>query len=158
MSKRGKNMNKISKIIVLIITFVLIACMTTSVFADGILDLGDITGNTSGDAAEDTLGDSSEGTDDDAEEVPDLSFTPDEPETTTPEPAPETTTPEPAPEKTETPKPETETPKTGNTSKYEESDIPYAGPAESILMASAFIICAIIGIYTFIKLSAYNNI
>lgn len=147
MSKRGTNMKKISKIIVLIITFVLIVCMTTSVFADGKLDLGDITGNTSGDTSEDTSGESSGDTDDETEEVPDLSFTPENPETTTPEPTPE---------QPETP--ETETQKPGNTSKYEETDIPYAGPAESIAMAIAFIVCAIIGIYTFIKLSAYNNI
>ena len=150
-------MNKISKIIVLIITFVLIVCMTTSVFAEGILDLDDITGNTSGETSEETSGDKSEDTseepsgdtNDKKEEVEDLTFTPDKPQTTTPEPTPQ---------EPETPKTETETQKPGNTSKYEESDIPYAGPAESILMASAFIICAIIGIYTFIKLSAYSNI
>ncbi len=48
---------------------------------------------------------------------------------------------------------------TNTSSSYDESNIPYAGPAEtSILIISAFVVCAIIGIYTFIKLSDYSNI
>lgn len=45
-----------------------------------------------------------------------------------------------------------------NSSSYQESNIPYAGPETSILTIVAFVICGIIGIYTFMKLSDYSNI
>lgn len=45
-----------------------------------------------------------------------------------------------------------------NSSSYQESDIPYAGPETSILIVAAFVVCGIIGIYTFTKLSDYSNI
>ena len=45
-----------------------------------------------------------------------------------------------------------------NSSSYQESDIPYAGPAETALMVTAFIVFGIIGVYTFNKLSYYSNI
>lgn len=72
---------------------------------------------------------------------------------TTPEsPTPENTTPE-------SPKPESPTPENTNpnTSKYKET-IPYAGPAETILLGVAFVVCGIIGVYTFMKMSDYSNI
>lgn len=43
-------------------------------------------------------------------------------------------------------------------SSYAESDIPHAGIETSVLTIAAFIVCAIIGAYTFIKLSDYSNI
>ena len=104
----------LSKIIVLIIILGLMACMTTTVFADdGILDLNP----------------SLNGGNNPESEV---------------EPEPEIQ-PEPEPEK----KP---------ASTYEETDIPYAGPEDTILMVSAFIMFGIIGVYTFIKMSDYSNI
>ncbi len=45
-----------------------------------------------------------------------------------------------------------------NTNSMPNSNIPYAGPEDTILMGAAFVVCAIIGIYTFIKLSEYSNI
>ena len=45
--------NKISKLIMIIIVAMLIACIPMSVFADGQLDLGDITGNTAGNTTDD---------------------------------------------------------------------------------------------------------
>ena len=45
-----------------------------------------------------------------------------------------------------------------NTSTYPESDIPHAGIETSMLAVAAFIVCAIIGLYTFMKLSDYSNI
>ena len=47
-----------------------------------------------------------------------------------------------------------------NSSSYKESDTPLsnAGLESSVLMVSAFIVCAVIGIYTFMKLSNYSNI
>ncbi len=132
------NQNKVSKIIISIIVFALISCISISVFADenSILDLNTITGETT----------------DDDDNVPNLSNqlgggnTPAEntqTENKTPDITPSNTTP-------------TNTDK--NTSKYEESNIPYAGAESSILMFTAFIVFGIIGIYTFIKLSDYNNI
>lgn len=43
-------------------------------------------------------------------------------------------------------------------SSYAESDIPHAGIETSVLTIAAFIVCAIIGAYTFMKLSDYSNI
>ena len=47
-----------------------------------------------------------------------------------------------------------------NSSSYKESDTPLsnAGLESYVLMVSAFIVCAVIGIYTFMKLSDYSNI
>lgn len=45
-----------------------------------------------------------------------------------------------------------------NSSSYAESDIPHAGVETSVLAIAAFIVCAIIGLYTFMKLSDYSNI
>lgn len=47
-----------------------------------------------------------------------------------------------------------------NSSSYQESDTPLsnAGVESSVLMVSAFVVCAVIGIYTFMKLSDYSNI
>ena len=45
-----------------------------------------------------------------------------------------------------------------NTSTYEESNIPHAGVEDTILMGTAFVVFAVIGIYTFMKLSEYSNI
>ena len=107
----------LSKIIVLIIVLGLMACMTTTVFADDVID---ITNSLNGGLNTPTE-------------------TEDEPE----------------------PEPET-TPPANNISTYETSnpkeDIPYAGPEDTILMVSAFIVFGIIGVYTFIKMSDYSNI
>lgn len=43
-------------------------------------------------------------------------------------------------------------------SSYAESDIPHAGIETSVLTIAAFIVCAIIGAYTFMRLSDYSNI
>ena len=43
-------------------------------------------------------------------------------------------------------------------SSYTESDLPNTGVETSVLTIAAFIIFAIIGIYTFMKLSDYSNI
>lgn len=123
----------LAKIILLIITFILVVCIFTNVFAAD--DVPSLMGNT---VVED-------------EKVPDLSFP--QPETENKE-EPETPT---TPEEPGTPtEPEKNT--ISNSSEYEESDIPYAGPETSILIVASFVVCAIIGIYTFMKLSDYSNI
>ena len=117
-------MKKVSKIIVLLITFAVVACMSTSVFAeDEPLDLTESLtgGNNSTQTEGNTDVDTNTNTGADANENTN--------------------------ENTNT-----------NTSTYEESDIPYAGPADTIFMVSAFAVFGIIGIYTFIKLSEYSNI
>ncbi len=45
-----------------------------------------------------------------------------------------------------------------NSSTYEESKIPYAGVESSVLMVTAFVACAIVGIYTFKKANDYKGI
>lgn len=124
------NKNKMSKIIVLIITFTLIACISTSVFADdGTLDLSNsIIG-----------GNNTTNTTNTQNTVTPTNTT--NTQNTTVNKINTTNT----------------TNKTNNTSTYKES-IPYAGPETSILMGSAFVVCAIIGVYTFMKLSDYSNI
>ena len=136
-------MKKITKITILIIVFVFMIAMSTTVFADGQLDLGTITGNTNDEPVEDLSNSINAGTTGNTST----------PESTTPE----NTTPENEVTDT-TPSTTTNTNPNKNTSTYEESDLPYAGPAESILMVSAFLVCAIIGVYTFIKLSDYSNV
>lgn len=125
--------NKITRKIVLIITFLLIVCMFTTVFAiDDIPSLDDdfnflntsTGGNSIGNNIENNIGNSSTGnstgnnignnTGNNIEN--------------------------------------------NNSSSYQNSEIPYAGVETSILMFSAFIVCGIIGIYTFMKLSDYSNI
>lgn len=120
----------ILKTILLIAIFTIITCMCTTVFADDeTLDLTDsLTGGSSS-----TQEDENTPTEQEPEQ-PAVDATPDA-ETNTEEDA-----------------------NTDNSSTYEESEIPYAGPTESILMAIAFVAFAITGIYTFIKLSDYSNI
>lgn len=138
------NNKTISKIIALtIIIFSLVACMSTTAFADNQIDLEALTGNTPGN----NTNTENEPTDDD---VPSLDGTINNPGTT-PDETPSTTPPAETPDTT----PDT-TP--GNTSTYEETDIPYAGPAETMLMTTAFIVFGIIGVYTFVKMSDYSNI
>ena len=130
------NKNKLLKIIVLIITFVLISCISTSVFA--VTDLDKILGGDSGTVNDD-------------EEPSDLTFQ--EPETTDPE------TTDPDPEQTPTTSEPEQQPANNNISTYEPNeDLPYAGPADTALMISAFIIFGVIGVYTFMKMSDYSNI
>lgn len=118
------NKNKISKIIVLIITFALIACLSTTVFAEDPVDLSNsLSGGNNTTGNNTTVDNTTEN------QVPDIT-----PNTTTP------------------------TNTNTNSSTYEESEIPHAGVESSILMVVAFVICGIIGIYTFIKLSDYSNI
>lgn len=134
------NKNKISKIMVLIITMTLIACLATTVFADdSLLDLNSITGNTTTD-----------------ENIPDITPPKSENSITGNTTTENTTTENKVPDIT--PNSTTNTNTNTNTSKYEESNIPYAGVESSILMVTAFIVCGIIGVYTFIKLSDYSNI
>ena len=48
---------------------------------------------------------------------------------------------------------------TGNdASSYQESKLPQAGLEDTMLLCVAYIVCGIIGVYTFIKLSEYSNI
>ena len=135
--------NKISKIITLKIIFSLVACISTTVFADNQIDLEALTGNQTGNTTENNSTD---------EDVPSLDDTITNPGTT-PDETPDTT-----PDTTPEPEAKPENKPTGNTSTYEESDIPYAGPAETMLMTLAFIIFGIIGVYTFVKMSDYSNI
>ena len=138
------NINKVSKIAILIITFMLIVCTSTTVFADEpMLDFSQDNG--AGDDIPSLDGDF-EGTEGEN--------TPVEPEQTPTTPEDTPVEPEPTPENTPT---EPEQP-SGNTSTYEDSNIPYAGPAETMIMVVAFIACGIVGIYTFMKLSEYSNI
>ena len=144
-------MKKLSKVIVLIITLTLIACVSTSVWADNDpIDLSNsltggnsttnnettennttdnnttnnnTTNNTTNNATNNTTG---EGTTNNT--VQDL--TPSTPNTNS----------------------------TNNTSTYEESNIPHAGVEGTLLMGTAFVVFAVIGIYTFMKLSEYSNI
>ena len=125
--------NRISKIIALIITFVLITCISTSVFADGQLDLDSITGG-------DTSGD--ETTEEEYEDLTGEIETEEEEKT-------------PVEEEDESKKEEEEE---KSESKYEESDIPHAGPEDTILMVVLFIALAGVSGFTFIKLSEYSNI
>ncbi len=137
--KRGKNMKKntISKIIMFIITFALIVCLTTNVFADDALDLtNSLTGgnNTTENTTTDNTTSENTTTED---EVPDITPSPTTPSNTTENATTNTNT---------------------NTSTYEESDIPHAGVEDTILMGTAFVVFAVIGVYTFMKLSEYSNI
>ena len=50
------------------------------------------------------------------------------------------------------------TSKNNTTSTYTDNKIPYTGPAETIIMGTLFVVCGAVGIYTFIKLSEYNNV
>ena len=59
---------------------------------------------------------------------------------------------------TEDKKEETTDTKTENKVEDKKEEIPYAGPVENALMVSAFIVCGIVGIYTFVKMSDYSNI
>lgn len=138
------NKNKTLKVMILIIAITLIASLCTTVFADdSILDFNTITGNTTGNTS---------GTDD----VPDISPTKPANNTSTDNTVDNNTTVD-NNIKINTVGNSTPTTNT-NTSKYQESNIPYAGAESSILIAAAFVVCAIIGIYTFIKLSNYSNI
>ena len=134
-------MKNISKIIVSIIIFMLISCISISVFADNdTLDLSNsliggnsTTGNNTTDnntVDNNTIDNNTTGDNTTNNTVQDLT--------------PSTTN--------------TNSNTTNNTSTYEETDIPYAGPEDTILMVTAFVVCAIIGIYTFMKLSDYSNI
>lgn len=144
-------MKKINKIIMLIIIFALIICMTTTVFADNQLDLGTITGN------------ETSNTDDD-DDIPNLSDSLTGGNTNTPsndEKKDETidnngensTTDDTIQDLTPS------IPNKDNTSStYQESNIPHAGVESSTLMVMLFIACVITGIYTYVKLSDYSNI
>ncbi len=123
------NKNKISKIIVLIITFALIACLSTTVFAEDPVDLSNSLSGGNNTTGNGTTGNNTTVDNTTENQVPDIT-----PNTTTP------------------------TNTNTNSSTYEESEIPHAGVESSILMVVAFVICGIIGIYTFIKLSDYSNI
>lgn len=114
----------IVKIILLIITFALVACAFTNVYAADEVP---------------SLSDKLPGED---EDIPDLTF---------PQQTPET------PVEPETPT-TTDKPSTPGSSSYEQSEIPYAGAETSILIVAAFVVCGIVGIYTFTKLSDYSNI
>lgn len=129
------NKNKISKIISIILTFTLIFFISTSVFAQDQLDLGTITGN-----------DTNNSTGDD--DIPDISFNTDK--NLNENANANINSNENANANTNT--------NTQSTSTYKDSNIPYAGPADTALMISAFVVLGIIGIYTFIKLSEYSNI
>lgn len=141
--KEGKNMNqnKVSKIIISIIVFLLICCVSVKVFADenSLLDLNSIAGGTTDNNVDDLSNSLGGGNTEKPENTPAENT---QPENKVPDITP-----------TNTP---TNTNK--NTSTYEESNIPYAGVESSILMVTAFIVLGIIGVYTFIKLSDYNNI
>lgn len=123
------NKNKISKIIILIITLALINCLATTVLAvdDGTLDLSNSLTGGSNTAGNNETGNTTTGNTATENKVPDIT-------------------------------PNSTTPTNTNTSKYEESSIPHAGVESSILMLVAFVVCGIIGVYTFIKLSDYSNI
>ena len=129
------NKTKISKIIISILTFLLIVCLSTNVFADPI-DLGDSLGQ----GADDPTGEGAGDNNDDETQNFDKDFANQN----------QTTDTDKTPENSETAEPEAD--------KKPENDIPYAGPVEDALMITAFISFAIMGIYTFIKLSDYSNI
>lgn len=127
--------NIIAKIILLIIAFSLVVCMYSKAYAadDDVPDLGNtITGG-------DTETDEDE--EEPVEETPSETTKPSE--TQKPSGNTETTTTE---KKEET------------TSKYPDKDIPYAGPAETIIMGTLFVACGVVGVYTFMKLSEYSNV
>ena len=131
--------SKISKIIItLIIALAVVTCMCTSVFAADDEEPIDLSGSILG-------GSGNTPEDPEPELEPDPETTP-QPE----DPEPETN-PDPEPE------PETNESEEDNKKTYEES-IPYAGPADTVLMVVAFLTLGGIGIYTFIKLSEYSNI
>lgn len=138
------NKTKISKIIISIITFALIVCISTNVFADdGLLDFdGDFTNSS-------TDSNTTDGTENN-NAIENL--TPSDNNTSTGE---NTNTNANSNANTNT---NVNNSANNTTSTYEESDIPYAGPVEDMLMVVAFIIFGIIGIYTFKKLSDYSNL
>ena len=124
--------SKISKIIALLIICVLITCVSTPVFAD-----------------EDPIDLSKEETEQNPNEGDDgydnLSGEIEEEEEQKPV------------EKEEEQKPvEKEEEKTE--SKYDENDLPYAGPEDTLLMVVLFIALAGVSGFTFLKLSEYSNI
>lgn len=145
-------MKKISKIIVLIITLTLIACISTSVWAeDEPIDLSNsLTGGNSTTENNTTDNNTVDNnvTDNNTTDNNTTNTTTDNNTTNT------TTENEPANNTVQDLTPST----SNNTSTYPESNIPHAGVEPSALLAVAFVVCAIIGIYTFMKLSDYSNI
>lgn len=129
--------NIIAKIILLIIAFSLVVCMYSKAYAadDDIPDLGN---TITGEETDTTTGEDDEET---VEETPSETTKPSE--TQKPSGNNQTTTTE---KKEET------------TSTYPDKDIPYAGPAETIIMGTLFVACAVVGVYTFLKLSEYSNV
>ena len=134
--------------IISIITIVLIACVSTIVRADDILDLDNtlnsgnntnknniVVNNTANNTANNTTGNNSTSNNTSGSNTSKNNAT-----------------------GNSTLKNNTTNKTNGNSSTYGESNIPYAGPEDTLLTVSVFIVCGIIGIYTFIKLSDYSNI
>ena len=146
------NKSKISKIVVLILTFTLIACVSTTVLADDAIDLSNSLtgGNSSSSENTNTNEDTNTNTNDN-----NISTNTNTNENTNTNSNTNTNT----GANTNANKNSNSSSNTdSSTSTYEESDIPYAGPEDTILMVSAFIVLGIIGVYTFMKLSEYSNI
>ena len=140
-------MKKMSKIIILITTITLIVCLSTRVFADNPIDLTNSLngGNTTTDGNGD-------------EDIPDITPDPQpEPEQPDVEPEPEPE-PEQQPDVELEPELEPEVQQPNSTTSTYDDGIPHAGVEETMLMGTAFVVFAIIGIYTFMKLSEYSNI
>lgn len=128
------NKKTILKMILLIITIALITCISTSVFAadedDDALDLsGSITDKE--DEADETDKDTTPGNKDTTTENKDTVV--DKETTTNKETA-------------------------GNKDTTVDKNMPQTGLEDSMPIAILFVVCGVVGVYTFIKLSEYSNI
>lgn len=126
---------KNKKIVTLILSVVLIGMLATSVFADGgPTDLTNSILNPGGNTNNQT---------------------PNQPKNETTNQTPNTT---PNVKPNVTPSTNTNTSTGNDASSYQESKLPQAGLEDTMLLCVAYIVCGIIGVYTFIKLSEYSNI
>ena len=148
------NKNKLSKIVVLILAFTLIACISTTVLADDAIDLSNSLtgGNSSSSENTNTNEDTNTNTNTNTNNN-NINTNTNTNENTNSNTNTNTNT-----GANTNSNSNSNSNTNSSTSTYEESDIPYAGPEDTILMVSAFIVLGIIGIYTFMKLSEYSNI
>ena len=147
--KRGNFMNKTNMLKVLLVIMITVGLisMTTEVFADGMLDLSNTLQNGTT-TEENTNGNTLLENTNTNDELQDGTNTNNALQNVTSVDNQNTNSNANANKNTNS----------NTSSSYAESDIPHAGIETSVLTISAFIVCAIIGVYTFMKLSEYSNI
>lgn len=149
--KRGNFMNKTNMLKVLLVIMITVGLisMTTEVFADGMLDLSNTLQNGTT-TEENTNGNTLLENTNTNDELQDGTNTNDSLQNVTSVDKQNTNNNADSNANKNT--------NSNTSSSYAESDIPHAGIETSVLTIAAFIVCAIIGAYTFMKLSDYSNI